>query len=676
MNGSRTTGRWNHGAVAVGRWLPVARSIGIRSAFACLLAAIGADRVVAQPFMRDVGGESSDTGSSVVNQSSSSPVIFPVDPQASIGVTMSVQVHRWQAPGYHWIEVTLQSAAPLTADRKFQLRLNTSPTGSLPPSKGTWVETDWVFPQGERKVARTLHLPCYCLPIGLEIELIENGVVPEGYSDVIPNPELDRRMPLARLFDRAAQFDVLSLDEDSDLESLDWRAMESHDMVRLMPGVIDRIDASTLGDTLVDYLLCGGTVWLPGEVTVDGFAKQIGVRSLATRQNLEAVGRAAEPLQYDLRSVGAGMIVRFSESSPLPVAATLSATIPLRGAPVLRRGVEPMMGDPRFFQWTVPGVAQPPVYTFIGLLTAFVVLVGPIAYRRTTKHGRGYLIFAIAPILALMTTTAMFAYGILADGFGTQARVRQLTYVDGESGNAGERIRAAYFAGIRPQSGMRFDENSMVFPYPDSTGNSWESLMRQPPALMRLIDVGDSFQRFGPSFLPSRRQQGFVTTRPRRSIGRLRFDSANRQATSEFGFDLRRLVIRDHEGKTWLLDELPAGAQSKCRLPEKVNEASSQLGSMYNEYWLTSDIRQTRRRAVVNDREVRDLIANLNPKVGSTSVVVDGLFEDYLIDMMKNNPALPLGTFVGMSDVSEDAVAVPGTQLRASVRYVFGTLPR
>ena len=107
-----------------------------------------------------------------------------------------------------------------------------------------------------------------------------------------------------------------------------------------------------------------------------------------------------------------------------------------------------------FKKWLVPGVAQPPVYVLVTLLTIFVILVGPVAYRRTTKAGRGHLMFVIAPVLAVVTTVSMFAYGLAADGVSTIARIRQITWVDGATGAAGERVRATYFAPISPGDGL------------------------------------------------------------------------------------------------------------------------------------------------------------------------------------------------------------------------------
>ena len=107
---------------------------------------------------------------------------------------------------------------------------------------------------------------------------------------------------------------------------------------------------------------------------------------------------------------------------------------------------------------------QPPVYALVGFLSVFIVVVGPIAYRRTSKSGRTHLMFVIAPALALFTTASMFAYGIVVDGFSTVGRMRQVTWVDGATGNAGERVLETYFAPISPRDGVSFPGDAEVFP--------------------------------------------------------------------------------------------------------------------------------------------------------------------------------------------------------------------
>jgi hypothetical protein len=619
-------------------------------------------------------------GSTIVEPNTkTSPVVFPFDPNASIGVTLGVSVRQWGVPGYHWVEVSIDSPTVVSADRSFVIRFQTCPEGSVPISRNVQIDIPLTLVQGQRSVRHTAYLPCYCVPAGLGVQLLEDDQVADGYTGVIPANNVglvgQSLGGLDDLIISNKDFDALTIDENFSLQQPSWQTFECFDVVRIKTSLETICKNDELKLALTDYLMCGGTVWLPSDADIDQSLKQLGIKASPSKTG-EGVGAVNQFDGFKMYSVGVGFIVQFPPKSNAPVATTFSQVFPIRSSRIVRTGVDPILGDSRFDYWTVPGVAQPPVYTFMGLLTVFVIFVGPVAYRYTTKRGRGYLMFAIAPILAFATTFAMFAYGIFADGFGTQARIRQLTYVDGVSGHGGERIRSTYFSGIRPQNGLDFGSDSIVFPYRDSYGTSWENLLTQSPTGIHLIELDSDVQNFSSSFLPSRRQEGFVVTRPRRSIGRLRLDSSVPPvATSEFDFELRDVVVRDAEGKDWFVDSIPAGASVPCYAPKEKMDVSKRLGGLYNDHSLTDSIARTRNNGPANTLETRDLIANLNQMVGATSIVLGGSFENYLVNLIKNNPTLPSGTFVALADVSPDAVAVKDAKLKKSIRYVFGTLP-
>ena len=303
--------------------------------------------------------------------------------------------------------------------------------------------------------------------------------------------------------------------------------------------------------------------------------------------------------QIWMQPVGAGGIIGMhggdGSSGPKSIYwRTVAEFIGYHASPIIRRGVDPMLGDRRFARWLIPGVAEPPVYTFMGLLTAFVLLVGPVAYRRTAKHGRSYLMFAIAPALALGTTLAMFGYGIVSDGFGTVARARQLTWVDGKSGDAGERIRTTYFAGVRPADGLRFPGDAEVISYPEGAGLPWREINESSPETIGTVRVRADSQIFDSSFLPSRQQRQFVVHAPRLGIGHLQLSADPAAPTVENGFDfvIREAVIRDDLGSYWTVENLQPGATESCQ-PLKAQNASKELGRLYNDHRPLSRVRET-----------------------------------------------------------------------------------
>ncbi len=379
--------------------------------------------------------------------------------------------------------------------------------------------------------------------------------------------------------------------------------------------------------------------------------------------------------------VAAGRVLGITGTEPIDDFhwSMVVASFEHRKSSALRRGVDPILGDPRARRWLIPGVAQPPVYTFMGLLTVFVILVGPIAYRRTTRVGRGYLMFAIAPMLALMTTVAMFTYGVVADGFGTTTRIRQLTWVDGRSGDAIERVRSTYFAGVRPADGLRFGPDAEVMAYPDNDGVSWEELNEKSFAISGKVDIRDDAQVFDSSFLPSRTQRQFIVHQPRHQLGKLYFhppaasDSSRGSLENGFQFQLRNVIVRDQNGLYWSAKSIQPGQSGVSCSSVSPKIAETLLSEMYNRNRPLAEIR--RRRSSSYDRRVSDLIMTLNRVVGESQLITDGVFETWLQKNLQLNSELPHHWFIAESDVSDDVVAVKDAELVESVRFVFGTLP-
>ena len=424
----------------------------------------------------------------------------------------------------------------------------------------------------------------------------------------------------------------------------------------------------------------------------DASTKMIGERAaleknltagLASMALLAEVPRHSEIEWSQLVSVqpfGGGEVIalrRFNDGEIPPNAywQIVEQEVDFRASPVIRRGVDPMVGDSRFFRWMIPGVAQPPVYTFIGLLAAFVVLVGPVAYRHTTRHGRGYLMFAIAPLLALITTLAMFGYGIVSDGLGTVTRVRQLTWVDGRSGDAGERVRSTYFAGIRPGDGLRFAGDAEVFGHREGTGDGWADLERLPPMVLGEVTVREESQEFSSAFLPSRQQKQFVSHQPRLRIGHLQLSPdpdgiQSPDVTNEFTFPLRDTVIRDSGGAYWKIKEILPGQTIRCT-PLTSQDASKALGKLYNDHRPISAVRESRRRNRYTS-VILDVMKEFG--TGKRQNITTGVFEHWLQSHLQTQNEIPKTNFVGISDVSPDVIAVENCELSSSVHYVFGTL--
>jgi hypothetical protein len=256
--------------------------------------------------------------------------------------------------------------------------------------------------------------------------------------------------------------------------------------------------------------------------------------------------------------------------------------------------------------------------------------------------------------------------------------VRQLTWIDGASGDAGERVRATYFAGVRPGEGLRFSGDAEVISYPQSSGRSWEDLNELSAALIGKVRLTEKSQVFDQSFLPSREQRQFVIQSPRPKIGLVALQTGatplQPRVTSTLDFALQQVIVRDAEGNFWAGENLPASGAVDCQ-PLNSQEASKLLGNLYNAHRPLSAVREARQPRN-RRREVRDLITNMNRAVGDGSkVVTDGLFEQWLVERLRLSGDIPRNCFVATAQVSDDVLAVKEAELVESIRYVFGTLP-
>ena len=348
-------------------------------------------------------------------------------------------------------------------------------------------------------------------------------------------------------------------------------------------------------------------------------------------------------------------------------------------SPVLRRGVEPILGNAEYKKWLVPGVAQPPIYVLVTFLAIFVVVVGPVAYRRTTKSGRGYLMFVIAPVLAMVTTVSMFAYGLAADGFSTLGRIRQITWVDGATGAAGERVRETYFAPISPRAGLTFPADAAVFPVRRPDFKAWESRHNMTTTPLGAVTVTEKNQRFGSSLLPSREQKQFVSHRPRFDVGRLTVTRTDVKepkckVANEFKFRINDAVVRDREGSYWQVRNLEPG---QSQVAEALTEAAARtvLGNYYLDHNPVAANGSRGGRGSGWGGGLKDLAAELSRKLHGGSSLTGGRFEDWLRQSLQIQNELPLGFFVAVCDVMPDVTAIEGCEIESSVHYVIGTLP-
>lgn len=381
----------------------------------------------------------------------------------------------------------------------------------------------------------------------------------------------------------------------------------------------------------------------------------------------------------------AGIVIGFKDPDPFPggfqlwhVAKHLTAA---RQVWPLKHGTPVLSGTDRFWDWSLENVARPPVYAFLGVLTGFVLLVGPVSYHFTRRWGRTYLMFLIAPVLATLATLMLFGYGFVADGLGTQVRVRQITWADGVSNRAVRMTRSTYFAGFRPGNGLAFPLDAAVYPVIDTAEREADAT-HEPPTNNRNVTIGDQHQRFGGEFMPARRQRQFLTTRPIDDAGAIALSLSSGQPSglrNDFHVDVFQLVARDSNGNYYTTaGPIVAGGEGTVNSITS-NQAATLLRDLYQTQSPSPPpgYRPSGGGNLFGSPYYYQLggspLQNQNVSWSDPHAEF-GVFESRLRTMLLDPDEFPRGWFVGRAALDTDAVAVEGATPVSSVHFIIGAL--
>jgi len=685
--------------------------------------------------------------------------------------------------------------------RNLMLRVSCEARTTQPPGRDLIYELPIELRQDEKLAEATFFLPKWSVGGDLVIQIIENRNVLPGYggrlvqlnADVANAEELwmqsaamrfrwvienaDDKPPTAVLMamvapellsinslrtkpgpefgDLLPQFQFVARDEIA----ADWRTFDSSDVWCIEPETLDNLlrQNAAVAQSLRNYLLCGGTLWVIGDVPETRLTTWLAypdenkeqrekhfesamkslkdmrqfsfgryedfritnsnsynvapakIRNLVVQRSggfnnsqtntasldatfddnivylneLEVSASSLDEDSFSYYPLGLGRVVVCKSPDPLPGKGNqwLAMGV-LTGAGVSesnRRSVDPSFGDRRYWDWIIPDVAQPPIYTFIGLLTVFTIVVGPVSYRKFTRLGRGYLMMFIAPLLAVLTTLLMFAYGLIADGVSTRARVREITYIGDKDGNAARYSRATYFTGVAPVDGLTFPADAVVLPYQLSTDESWYEASNREHSVIGTIRFTDDVMQMDRGFLPSRQQKQFITYRPVEQVGTLRFsDGGTTNVRNDTKIDLRDGIIVDKAGKCFAFDLLVGGTTGDVKEITNV-EASERLSSLYTlqRPIAPAGVSTTRRQGeymidMVGAMQNRDPRRQIGAAFSSNG---ESQIESWLRTTLQIQSVIPPGSFMAIADVTTDCIAVPGTRLDESIHYVYGVMP-
>ena len=144
--------------------------------------------------------------------------------------------------------------------------------------------------------------------------------------------------------------------------------------------------------------------------------------------------------------------------------------------------------DSDYWDFMIPGFGQSPVEGFLGVITLFILVIGPLNYYLLKKFNRMYYLPLTVVAAALLTTLTMMVYAVVSDGVATRVRLRSFTLLDqeGDENIAMTRCRQSYLAALSPSDGLIFPSQTCVYPilpynndYNNNYGKRAETLLEQ-----------------------------------------------------------------------------------------------------------------------------------------------------------------------------------------------------
>ena len=601
-------------------------------------------------------------------------------------------------PGYQPVEVTMRFATPTPDDATY--RLDTRPVTADGSGSGTTASVEFVVPAGSTQFDGRISVPVFQYHGGAVLAVFD----PDG-NRVTEGRHVAAQPTLSTAYGDDVTATIWDVASDSAVGGPSTypggprlppvardRLPEACDVWRLNAEDLKALKATgerrerTLGDFRRRAM--EGKVQVVGGIDPTSVASVLGV-DLPTSPPIvfETINRPATPdADETIDAALGGGTVSIDPSADGSRRRWFEIAGPYV-SDTLIRGVDPAHGDTRFNQWLVPGVAQPPVYTFMGMLGVFMAVVGPVAYVWTGRRKQRHLMFAIAPVAAAVTTALLFGYGFIADGFSTRTRIRQLTYLDGRSGDAFEHARATFFAGIRPSGGLRFPADARVYPYPDPVRYDAES---EPPAtrylgrtMFRRIEHRRDGVRLSPDALPSREQRQFIVRRHRPGFGRVRLVSdAHGGLTIRNETDVRfdQLLVHVRKDVDYAAADVPAGGGVAAEPPRYVDKygkpvaADARLSQWYSDFRPFDQSTRTVRRRTPREASLFtiDRMAEIVAAFEPATAYFEGT-QERLLERWTRGGQMPDGSFVGIAEVEDDVRGVEGAVVVDSIRYVFGT---
>ena len=174
------------------------------------------------------------------------------------------------------------------------------------------------------------------------------------------------------------------------------------------------------------------------------------------------------------------------------------------------------------------------------LLIGLAALMGPVNLLAVRRLGQPPLLLVTTPVLALLTSLGLVAWGVTRDGFGVQWSGESLTVLDQRARTSSGVEARLMFTG-RSLAGLRPGAGTILFPGAGDREGNW------------MIDLGEGALWTGNRVLPTRQRVRHTLLTDRETSRRLDvvWGPAGPTVSNHLGAAVETLVLRGDDGRTW-----------------------------------------------------------------------------------------------------------------------------
>lgn len=211
--------------------------------------------------------------------------------------------------------------------------------------------------------------------------------------------------------------------------------------------------------------------------------------------------------------------------------------------------------------WQIPGIGEVPLRTFLFVLFLFGVLIGPVNFIFVRNANRPALFLITVPLLSLIASLGVLAYGILHQGVDTKTSSQTLTWLDQRTRRASTVEARTIYVGMSQAEGLTPGSGTCVLP----------ALERGDDASY-IVDSTESHV-FEGSFLPVREPVGQMLLSDTPARLRLHAKKNGNRIEIENGLAqaMNGILLRgDHGGWYHSAERIEAGEKATlARLPDE-----------------------------------------------------------------------------------------------------------